>query len=159
MPNYHQKQDQGFREKNQAKQRPPQAINRLAKKLPVLAKISQMKSSDLVYGVALLAAGLKDLIDFFGLTGVGLILVLIMTFLIFIFIGFMVLLGIILGGGGGLNLLLPLFGGTTAELLFGLNLLPVTMATVLTIYWMVLSKRKKNKEKKNKKQSQKLSYA
>jgi hypothetical protein len=152
-------QDQGIREKNQQKQKPTRTVKRLAKKLPILSKISQIKSSDLVYGVALIAAALKDLLDIVEATGWGYFFVIILTLLIFIFIGFMMLLGIILGGGGSLKILFPLFGGTTVEMLFGLNLLPITMATVLSIYWIVLSKRKKNQEKMRKKQVSQEAYA
>ena len=123
--------------------------------IPIISRISLTpdetaliwKKSELVFGVALSAAGLKDLLDILPATGVGYALVIIMTILIFIFIGFMILIGIFLGGGGGLHILLMLFGGTAIEILPGIDFLPLTMATVITIYWTILSKRKKTAAK------------
>ncbi|OGI33429.1 MAG: hypothetical protein A2271_03435 [Candidatus Moranbacteria bacterium RIFOXYA12_FULL_35_19] len=132
-------------EKEKSPQKPRRSFGNLAKK--ILPPISQMKFSDSAIFVALGAAGFKDLLDLISLTGIGYFLVIIMTFLIFIFIGFMILLTIMSGGGGGFWILLTLFGGAGIELLPGIDFLPVTMATVIMIYLRILSKRRKNQEK------------
>jgi uncharacterized membrane protein len=94
-----------------------------------------------------LAAGLKDILDFSGATGILIPLVLIATFLASIFIWMMVLLGVILGGGGAgvqrkmIKKGLVLIFGTTGELLLGLNFLPIETLSVAIIYMLTLSER------------------
>ncbi|MFA6159891.1 MAG: hypothetical protein WC678_02255 [Parcubacteria group bacterium] len=123
------------------------------------SRFSQIKKSDPVFAIALVAAGLKDLLDLFQATGVGYALVIIMTILIFIFIGFMILIGVSMGGGGGINILLMLFGGTVVEILPGISFLPATMGLVAMIYLAVLKKRKKNAQKMEAMYAEQESYA
>ena len=61
----------------------------------------------------------------------------------------MILIGISLGGGGGMNILLMLFGGTTIEIFPGISFLPTTMGLVAMIYLAILKNRKKKFEKNN----------
>jgi hypothetical protein len=76
----------------------------------------------------------------------------------------MMLLGNISDGGSGANKKgkqtanmfkrgLVLLGGTTAEMLFGINFLPWETITVLIIYAMVLSAKKQKKEAEKNKSS------
>lgn len=134
-------------EKEQAKKTDPPIDNTPKKPAKKTSRFSQIKKSDPVFAVALIAAGLKDLLDLFQATGVGYAIVIIMTILIFIFIGFMILIGVSMGGGGGINILLMLFGGTVVEILPGISFLPATMGLVAMIYLTVLKKRRKNAQK------------
>lgn len=108
--------------------------------------------SDWMYGLALFAAVFKDLFDLIEVTGIGYIIVIITTFCCSIFIAFMMILGSFSNGFGRMQQKvirswLVLLGGTTAELLFGVNFLPIETLTVLIIYAMLLSDRKQSKEK------------
>ncbi|OGI29628.1 MAG: hypothetical protein A2288_02010 [Candidatus Moranbacteria bacterium RIFOXYA12_FULL_44_15] len=106
--------------------------------------------SDWMFGLAIFAAVLKDLVDFTGLgsfPGIGTVI----TFCISIFIGFMMLLGSFTSGTGRvqhkvIRSWLILIAGTTAELLFGLNFLPIETLTALFVYMLVLAERKGGKE-------------
>ena len=110
---------------------------------------------DWMYGLALFAAIFKDIMDLIEASGIGYILVVILTFCASIFIGLMMLLGSFSTGQGRtqhkiLKNYLILIGGTAAELLFGLNILPIETITVLIIYGLVLSERKQiQAERKN----------
>lgn len=112
----------------------------------------QMKPfSDWMYGLALLAAILKDLLDFSEATGILYGLVIVLTFLTSIFIAMMMLLGSFENGAGRtqqkmIRSWLVLLGGTTVEMLFGINFLPIETLTVVIIYIMMLSARKQAKE-------------
>ncbi len=120
---------------------------------------SQRKSSDVFFYIALAAASLNDLLSLFQVTGVGYALVVIMTILIFIFIGFMVMLGVLAGGGGGISILLLLLGGTITEMLPAISLLPATTGVVVAMYIVVLKKRKKNAQKLEQSYAEQESYA
>lgn len=103
--------------------------------------------SDWMYGLAFMAAIFKDIFDLVEVTGVLYIIVIILTFLASIFIAMMMLLGSFTEGHGRreqkiIRSWLVLLSGTTAELLFGVNLLPIETLTVLIIYGFVLSERK-----------------
>lgn len=108
---------------------------------------SYKKKSDVFFYIALIAASLNDLFSLFQATGAGYALVIIMTILFFIFIGFMVMLGVLAGGGGGISILIMLFSGTLMEILPGISLLPATTGIVVAMYIVVLKKRKQNAEK------------
>lgn len=120
---------------------------------------SYKKKSDAFFYIALVAASLNDLLSLFQATGAGYALVIIMTILIFIFIGFMVMLGVLTGGGGGISILLMLFSGTLMEILPGISLLPATTGIVVAMYIVVLKKRKKNAEKIQQAYTNQESYA
>lgn len=154
-----QDQQKKVEEKEQAKKTVPPIDNTPQKPTKKTSRFSQIKKSDPVFAVALVAAGLKDLLDLFQATGVGYALVIIMTILIFIFIGFMILIGVSMGGGGGINILLMLFGGTAVEILPGISFLPATMGLVTMIYLTVLKKRKQNAQKIEKAYAEQESYA
>lgn len=114
----------------------------------------QMKFfSDWMYGLALLAAIFKDVLDILNATGIGYFIVVVATFLASIFIAMMMLLGSFSNGSGRaqqkmIRSWLILLGGTTTELLFGVNFLPIETATVLIIYALLLSSRKQGQEEK-----------
>jgi len=142
-----QDQQKEAEKKEEAKKNTPPISQPEKKPAKKKSRFSQVKKSDPVFAVALMAAGLKDLVDLFQATIGGYALAIIMTILIFIFIGFMILIGISMGGGGGINILLMLFGGTAVEILPGISFLPMTMGLVAMIYLSVLKKRKKNAQK------------
>jgi len=154
-----QDQQRKAEEKEQTKKAVPPINTSPQKTAKKTSRFSQIKKSDPVFAVALVAAGLKDLLDLFQATGVGYALVIIMTILIFIFIGFMILIGVSMGGGGGINILLMLFGGTAVEILPGISFLPATMGLVTMIYLTVLKKRKQNAQKIEKAYAEQESYA
>jgi hypothetical protein len=113
--------------------------------------ISQISFSDWMYVLALFAAILKDLLDFAEASGFLYILVFITTFLTSIFIALMMLLGSFSNGSGRaqqkiIRSWLILLGGTTIELLFGINFLPIETLTVLIIYGFALLARKEAKD-------------
>lgn len=121
--------------------------------------------SDWMYGLALMAALFKDLFDLVEVTGLLYIIVVILTFLASIFIAMMMLLGNFTEGHRGreqkiIRSWLVLLSGTTAELLFGVNFLPIETLTVLIIYGFVLSERKQAaKERSLKSANTQESYA
>ncbi|MFZ2975167.1 MAG: hypothetical protein WA055_00875 [Candidatus Moraniibacteriota bacterium] len=150
----HQKKEELENSQQEARQKEAGEREQARKKLAAANKIirstslfSQRKSSDVFFYIALVAASLNDLLSLFQVTGAGYALVVIMTILIFIFIGFMVMLGVLAGGGGGISILLMLLGGTITEILPGISLLPATTGIVVAMYIVVLKKRKKNAEK------------
>jgi hypothetical protein len=107
--------------------------------------------TDWMYGAALFAAMLKDLLDFVGIGSLPAIGTAI-TFCVSIFIGMMMLLGGFMNNAGGrrqrrqqqaIKSLLVLIGGTSIELLFGLNFMPVESITVLIVYSLMLVERKR----------------
>ena len=107
--------------------------------------------NDWPYIPALFVAILKDLLDFVGigsLPAIGSVVTIICS----IFIFFMMLLA---GGSkkrkaakallkGPMGRFLLLGAGTLAELLFGLNFLPIETAVVSGAYWMLLLERKES---------------
>ena len=109
---------------------------------------------DWMYAAALLAAILKDVLDFAEVTGVGYALVIVVTFMCSIFIAMMMLLGDSMGGTKergnqkSIRSWLTLLSGTTVELIFGLDLLPIETMTVVIIYLFVLVARKQAAEGK-----------
>lgn len=119
--------------------------------LGLFSLIFQMKPfSDWMYGIALLAAVSKDILDIISATGIGYILVLITTLCVSILIAFMMLLGSFSSGYGRsqqkiIRSWLILGGGTTIELIFGVNFLPIETTTVVIIYALMLSARKQAK--------------
>ena len=108
--------------------------------------------SDWMYGLALFAAILKDLLDIVEATGIGYILVVVTTFCTGIFIAMMMLLGSFSNNSGGkkqqkiIRSWLVLFGGTIIELIPGIDFVPIETLTVIIIYVLLLSSRKQNKE-------------
>jgi len=106
---------------------------------------------DWPYALALIAAVLKDIFDLIEVTGIGYALVIVFTFLCSIFIAMMMLLG---GGSGTrrqqkiIRSWLILLSGTTAELIFGIDLLPIETLTVLIVYFLMLVDRKAAAEEK-----------
>jgi|WetSurMetagenome_2_1015567.scaffolds.fasta_scaffold55702_2 hypothetical protein len=107
--------------------------------------------SDWMYGLALIAAIFKDILDIVEFTGIFYIIVIITTFLVSIFIAMMMLLGSFSNGYGKRNQKiirswLILLSGTAAEMLFGINILPIETLTVLIIYALALSARKQAKK-------------
>ena len=108
--------------------------------------------ADWMYGLALFAAIFKDLLDLIEATGVLYVVVIVATFCVSIFIAMMMILGSSSNGGHGrkqqkmIRSYLILLGGTTVEIVFGLNFLPVETLTVLIIYALLLSDRKQNKQ-------------
>lgn len=111
--------------------------------------------ADWMYGLALMAAILKDLLDISQATGILYILVLVTTLCCSIFIAMMMILGSFTHSGTGrvqrkiIRSWLVLLSGTTAELLFGVNFLPIETLTVFIIYGLMLMERKQaqNEEK------------
>lgn len=108
--------------------------------------------SDWMYALALIAAIVKDFLDFIQVTGVFYILVIVITFLCSIFIAMMMLLGSFSNGSMGrvqrkvISSWVVLIGGTVAELLFGIDLLPIETFTVLVVYALMLSDRRQAAE-------------
>lgn len=108
--------------------------------------------SDWPYALALIAAILKDILDLAEVTGVGYALVIVFTFLCSIFIAMMMMLG---GSSGArrqqkiIRSWLILLSGTTAELIFGIDLLPIETLTVCIIYFLMLVDRKEAAEEKS----------
>lgn len=118
--------------------------------LKLLAKANPI--TDWMYGLAFVAAIFKDFLDFVEITGFLYIIVIISTFLVSIFIAMMMLLGSFTTGHGRrdqkiIRSWLILMGGTTAELLFGVNILPIETVTVALIYMFALSARAQEQEK------------
>lgn len=113
--------------------------------------------SDWMYGLALVAAVFKDILDLTEFAGITYIIIIIFTFLVSIFIAMMMLLGSFSNGYGRrdqkiIRSWLILLSGTTAELLFGVNILPIETITVLVVYALALSARKEAKEQEEKEQ-------
>jgi hypothetical protein len=130
------------------KNKNPQNVAKSA--LKAVSAFSSAKPHDMVYFFAMMAAVLKDILDFIAITGIGYLFVLAFTFIISIFIFFMMLLGSFFDGSSGMKKqkhiknYLVLLGGTTTEMIFGLNFLPITTFTVFLIYFMILKNRKEN---------------
>ncbi|HRY82519.1 MAG TPA: hypothetical protein P5232_02370 [Candidatus Moranbacteria bacterium] len=153
--------------KGQAQKTIRSAKNLLKKLTPLhaLSLATQIRPSDLVYLIALVAAILKDfLIDPIEATGIGYAFVFIITLLVSILIWFMMTLANFSDSGQKVNhkvikSWLVLLGGTTAEMLFGVNILPIETLTVFIIYFMALSARKEAKEKAKEEAAAQESYA
>jgi hypothetical protein len=103
---------------------------------------------DWMYGLALVFAILKDILNFIEATGVGYVLVIIATFLCSIFIAMMMLLGKMVNGSVSqkqgkviLSWLILLFA-TVIELIPGINFIPEETFAVIIIYILMLSDRK-----------------
>jgi len=121
--------------------------------------------SDWMYGLAMMAALLKDFLNPLEVTGILYILIIVLTFCTSIFIFFMLLLGSFSESGGGRSARrrgkksaammkrgLVLMGGTIVDLLPGINFIPWEFITVLIIYAMVLMARKQAKEEEKQEQ-------
>jgi hypothetical protein len=116
-----------------------------------LALMTQISISDWMYFLALLAAVFKDILDLIEFAGITYIIVIVLTICISIFIGMMMLLGSFSHGQGRaqqkiIRSWLTLLAGTTVEMLFGINILPIETMTVLIIWGFVLSARKQAKK-------------
>jgi len=112
-----------------------------------LSLMTKISIGDWMYFLALLAAVFKDILDLIEFAGITYIIIIIITFCISIFIGMMMLLGSMSHGQGRaqqkiLRSWLTLLTGTTAELIFGVNILPIETITVIIIWGFVLSARK-----------------
>jgi|GEM_PF-1802060 len=106
--------------------------------------------SDWMYGLALIAAILKDLLDLLEVTGILYLIIIVATFLCSIFIAMMIILGSYSNGNGlrggrmqqkMIRSWIVLLGGTAIEMTFGINFLPIETLTVLIIYALALSAR------------------
>jgi len=149
----------GKEEKNQAREyaknfkgmRSPLKMARTAKDMATAFK--EFKLMDIfIYGFAFILAGFKDLLDIaiLWLPGVGVAVVVVVTWCISIAIGLLLLFdGISAKRKVARNLtkkFLVLIAGTITEgFLVGLNVFPFEMFTVAVIYWMALAERKNNK--------------
>ena len=134
---------------------PWRAVKLLSKANPI---------TDWMYGLAFVAALFKDVLDFVEITGILYIIVFMSTFLVSIFIAMMMLLGSFTTGHGRgdqkiIRSWLILIGGTTAELLFGINFLPIETITVALIYMFALSSRIQDQEQEKSASPNKESYA
>ena len=111
--------------------------------MALISKINIL--SDWPYSLALIAAILKDVFDFLEATGIGYVAVIVFTFLCSIWIAMMMLLA---SGGKGrrqqkiIRNWLILLSGTTAEMIFGIDILPIETLTVLIIYALTLIDRR-----------------
>ncbi len=109
-------------------------------------------ASDWMYGLALMAAVFKDLLDLFEVTGFWYATVILMTLLTSIFIALMMILGNAVNKSGGrksqkmIKSWLILLFGTTVEMIFGIDFLPIETLTVLIIYALLLSHRRSIKK-------------
>jgi hypothetical protein len=117
-----------------------------------LALMTQISIGDWMYFLALLAAILKDILDLIEFAGITYVIVIVITFLVSIFIGMMMLLGSFSHGQGRrqqkiIRSWLMLMTGTTAEMIFGINILPIETITVLIIWGFVLVARKEARQK------------
>ena len=108
--------------------------------------------SDWMYGLALIAAIFKDILDITEATGIMYAVVIVATLLCSIFIAMMMILGGFSNGAEGgrvqqkmIRSWLILLGGTVAEMLFGINFLPIETFTVAIVYVLLLSARKQSK--------------
>jgi len=116
-----------------------------------LALMTQISIGDWMYFLALLAAVFKDILDLIEFAGITYIIIIVVTICISIFIGMMMFLGSFSNGQGHrqqriISSWLTLLSGTTVEMLFGINILPIETMTVLIIWGFVLSARKQAKE-------------
>lgn len=129
-----------------------------------LALMMQISIGDWMYFLALLAAILKDVLDIIEFAGFTYIIIIIVTICASIFIGMMMLLGSMTAGQVNttrygrsqqkiIRSWLMLMSGTTMEMIFGVNILPIETITVLIIWGFVLSARKEaaEEEKRNRK--------
>lgn len=103
---------------------------------------------DWMYGIALLFAILKDILNFIEVSGIGYALVVIATLLCSIFIAMMMLLGRMANGsvsqkqGKVILSWLILLGATIVELIPGVNFIPEETLAVIFIYILLLMDRK-----------------
>ena len=152
-----------FRGKNGEKGKAQQVI-RSAKNLAksatpwgVASLVSHIQISDFTYFFALMAAVLKDILDFSQFTGAGYALVVVLTFLISIFIGFMMILASFSDKDQGSQRInrkiirswLVLIAGTIIEILPGLSLVPIEAFSVIIIFALALSARKEAKKQRH----------
>ncbi len=106
---------------------------------------------DIPYAIALFFAILKDILDLSEVTGIGYAFVIVFTFICSAFIAMMMLLARGSGGNGNrkdIRSWLTLLSGTTAEMIFGIDILPIETLTVLIIYTFALMARKQAAEEK-----------
>lgn len=102
--------------------------------------------TDWMYGMAVFAAVFKDIVDLIELTGIGYVVVFVMTWLTGLFIYFMMLLGSNSTGRGRsdqqmVKQIITLLIGSAAELVPGLDLLPIETITVIIVLLLVLHDR------------------
>jgi hypothetical protein len=108
--------------------------------------------TDWMYGLAIFVALFKDFI--LDPTGLGSLPAIgtVITFCVTIFIVFMTILGGFMNNIGGrkqyrqqqaLRSWLVLIGGTGAEMIFGINFLPIETVSILLVYSFVLIERKR----------------
>jgi hypothetical protein len=107
--------------------------------------------TDWMFGAAIFAALLKDILDPIEVTGALFVLIFILTICTSIFIGLMMVLGSFATGTGRgkstvIKRFLTLLGGTIAEFIPGLNFLPIETLTAIWIYLIVLSARKQQEK-------------
>ena len=124
-----------------------------------LGLMRQISIGDWMYFLALLAAIFKDLLDFIEFAGITYIIIIVLTICISIFIGMMMMLGSFSNGQGRaqqkiIRSWLTLLTGTTAEMVFGINILPIETMTVAIIWGFALSARKQAQEEEKNKKSQ-----
>lgn len=94
-------------------------------------------TSDWMYLLALMAAIFKDLIDLIEFAIITYIIIIVITICISIFIAMMMMLG----GKTRMICWIILLIGTTAEMIFGVNILPIETMMVMTIYILTQSER------------------
>ncbi|MDR3559278.1 MAG: hypothetical protein P4L62_00305 [Candidatus Pacebacteria bacterium] len=105
--------------------------------------------TDWTYGIAMIAAMLKDILDIVEASGVGYMFVVIATFLCTIFIAMMLLLGDMLSGTSNrkqrtaLKWLILLIGACV-ELIPGVDVLPMETLIVFLVYILTLIERKES---------------
>jgi len=115
---------------------------------------AQVKLSDATYFLALIASILKGILDIIQATGAGYALIIVLTFLVSIFVAFMMILA---GFSEGemknqrirrkmIRRWLVLIGGTAIELIPGISFLPIETLTILVIFFLALSDRKEAKK-------------
>ncbi|MFA7319281.1 MAG: hypothetical protein WC022_01655 [Parcubacteria group bacterium] len=149
------KNNAGVQNKVREQARTMGTLKGLAKSATPWGMFSVMRQGNIFkdwpYALALIAAILKDIFDLMEVTGIGYALVIVFTFLCSIFIAMMMLLG---GGSSTrhqqkiIRSWLILLSGTTMELIFGIDLLPIETLTVLIIYFLLLVDRKAAAEEK-----------
>lgn len=127
----------------------------------LMLQIKPMK--DWTYGLALFAAIFKDIVDLIEGTIVLYAVVVVVGFCVSIFIGLMMLLANSMEEKKHNRKMtkrwITLFLGTAAEILIGVNFIPMETLTVLLIYAMTLQDRKEAKDlaKRERKQARRFS--
>lgn len=122
----------------------------------IFSLATKISLADWMYFAALLAAIFKDIVDLIEAAGVTYIVVFVVTLCISAFIAMMMFLGSFSSGKSRTQYKiirgwLILLGGTGAEMIFGLNFMPIETFTVILIWGMVLSERKQAEKEKEEK--------